>query len=73
MLQQVGRCFNGGVNSGGFGSNNFILTEQSPLSGASSEAIVYVAVVDSVGNWVYRIPASEVRSRVVEGTLLSRI
>eukprot|EP00666_Eupelagonemidae_sp_cell4sb_P009209 gene9209-3501_t len=26
----------------------------------SPEPIVYVAVVDSVGNWVYRIPASQV-------------
>ncbi len=53
---QIGRCFNGGVNGGGFGSANMILT-----SGETKpEPIVYVAVVDSVGNYVYRIPASQV-------------
>ena len=31
--------------------------QDSPLSGAEAEAIVYVAVVDAVGVWVYRIPA----------------
>jgi hypothetical protein len=57
---QVGRCFTGGVNTGGFGSSNYVLTEASPLSGAPPEPVVYVAVVDSVGNWVYRIPAARV-------------
>ena len=57
---QVGRCFQGGVNGGGFASKNYLLTEASPLSGAPAEPIVYVAVMDSVGNWVYRIPASQV-------------
>ena len=56
---QIGRCFNGGVNSGGFDSPNFLLTEPSPLSGAPPEPTLYVAVVDSVGTWVYRIPAAD--------------
>ena len=56
---QIGRCFNGGVNGGGFGSKNFLLTEPSPLSGAPPEPVVYVAVVDSVGVFVYRIPGDE--------------
>ena len=56
---QVGRCFQGGVNGGGFASQNYLLTEASPLKGAPPEPIVYVAVVDSVGNFVYRIPAAE--------------
>ena len=34
-----------------------IRVQDSPLSGAAAEAIVYVAVVDAVGVWVYRIPA----------------
>ena len=55
---QVGRCFTGGVNGGGFGSENYLLTEASPLAGAPSEPIIYVAIVDSVGNWVYRLPAA---------------
>ena len=55
---QIGRCFNGGVNGGGFGSNNFLLTEPSPLTGAAPEPVIYVAVVDSVGNWVYRVPSA---------------
>ena len=59
---QVGRCFNGGVNTGGFNAANYLLTEPSPLSGAPPEPIVYVAVVDAVGNWVYRIPAGEVEA-----------
>jgi hypothetical protein len=58
---QVGRCFTGGVNTGGFRSSNYVLTEASPLAGAAApEPIVYVAVVDAVGNWVYRIPAARV-------------
>ena len=28
----------------------------------ASEPVVYVAVIDSVGNWVYRLPAAEVSS-----------
>ena len=56
---QVGRCFQGGVNGGGFASRNYLLTEASPLSGAPPEPIVYVAVVDSVGNFVYRLPAAQ--------------
>ena len=52
---QVGRQFVGGVNSGGFASENYLLT--SP-PGPEAEPVVYVAVVDSVGNWVYRVPAS---------------
>ncbi len=60
---QVGRCFQGGVNGGGFSSQNYVLTEESPLiTGALPEPVVYVAVVDSVGNWVYRIPTSEIAS-----------
>ena len=71
----AGRCFSGGVNGGGFDSENWILTEvprsksrmawccltqpqDSPLDGAAPEAIIYVAVVDAVGVWVYRIPAA---------------
>eukprot|EP00041_Stephanoeca_diplocostata_P015178 m.288066 g.288066 ORF g.288066 m.288066 type:complete len:506 (-) comp19954_c0_seq4:193-1710(-) len=55
---QIGRCFNGGINSGGFESRNYLLTapENAP------EPIVYVAVVDSVGNYVYRIPAAKAES-----------
>ena len=73
----AGRCFDGGVNGGGFDSENWILTEvsrsqartarccltqpqDSPLDGAAPEAIIYVAVVDAVGVWVYRIPAAGV-------------
>lgn len=56
---QIGRCFNGGVNGGGFDSPNYILTENSPLAGAPAEPMLYVAVVDSVGTWVYRIPAAD--------------
>lgn len=59
---QVGRCFQGGVNGGGFSTDQYLFTEESPLSGAPPEPIVYVAVIDSVGNWVYRIPAAEVES-----------
>ena len=55
----MGRCFQGGVNGGGFASRNYLLTEASPLSGAPPEPIVYVAVVDSVGNFVYRLPAAQ--------------
>ena len=36
--------------------------EASPINGGKPEPIVYVAVIDSVGNFVYRIPASEVGS-----------
>ena len=59
---QVGRCFQGGVNGGGFSTDNYLLTEASPLKGAPAEPIVYVAVVDAVGSWVYRIPAAEVET-----------
>jgi hypothetical protein len=60
---QVGRCFQGGVNGGGFGTEQYLLTEAGPFAGgAPPEPIVYVAVVDSVGNWVYRIPAAEVEA-----------
>ena len=57
---QVGRCFTGGVNTGGFRSPNWVATEASPLDtpGWAPEAVIFVAVVDSVGNWVYRIPAA---------------
>jgi hypothetical protein len=58
QFNQVGRCFNGGVNGGGFSSRNYLLT----ASAEAPEAVVYVAVVDSVGNWVYRIPATQVES-----------
>ena len=47
--------FPGGVNTGGWSSNNFLLTH--PAS--KPEPVVYVAVVDSVGSWVYRLPADE--------------
>ena len=57
---QVGRCFVGGDDSGGFASPNWLLTEASPVGGAPPEPVVYVAVVDAVGNWVYRIPAGEI-------------
>ena len=52
---QMGRMFNGGINPGGFGSRNYLLTGNA----TDPEPIVYVAVVDSVGNWVYRLPADE--------------
>ena len=58
---QVGRCFQGGVNGGGFGSPNYLLTEPSPLQGGAPEAVVYIAVIDSVGTWVYRVPADSVQ------------
>ena len=29
------------------------------MKGAAPEPIVYVAVVDSIGNWVYRLPADD--------------
>jgi hypothetical protein len=54
---QVGRCFTGGVNTGGFRSDNWVATEASPLAGSPPEPVIYVAVVDAVGTWVYRIPA----------------
>lgn len=55
---QIGRKFNGGHNGGGFGSPNYLLTApQGAVGGATP--IVYVAVVDSVGNYVYRLPASQ--------------
>ena len=58
---QVGRCFVGGDDSGGFGSQNYLLTEASPIGGtAPPEPIVYVAVVDKIGNYVYRIPAAQI-------------
>lgn len=56
---QIGRCFVGGANGGGFSSSNWLSTEASPLSGAPPEPTLYVAVVDSVGVWVYRIPAAD--------------
>jgi len=59
---QVGRCFNEGINSGGFGSDNYLLTEPSPIDGGQPEPIVYVAVVDQVGIWVYRIPSTEIET-----------
>ena len=52
---QVGRQFVGGVNGGGFASDNYLLTAP---PGSEAEPVVYVAIVDSVGNWVYRVPAS---------------
>ena len=52
---RMGRLFPGGVNTGGWRSRNFLLTEPS----STPEPVVYIAVVDSVGNWVYRIPAAE--------------
>ena len=52
---QIGRMFNGGVNTGGFASSNYLLTGGKD----GGEPVVYVAVVDKVGNWVYRIPADE--------------
>ena len=58
---QIGRCFNGGVNGGGVGSQNYVVTSPERSLGPS-EPIVYVAVVDSVGNWLYRIPASQVET-----------
>jgi hypothetical protein len=55
---QMGRLFPGGVNTGGWTSQNYLLTP--PID--APEPIVYVAVVDSVGNYVYRIPAADVES-----------
>ena len=40
---QMGRMFNGGINPGGFGSRNYLLTGNA----TDPEPIVYVAVVDS--------------------------
>jgi hypothetical protein len=54
---QVGRKFNGGHNGGGFGSNNYLITANQGAAG--HEPVIYVAVVDSVGNFVYRIPADQ--------------
>ena len=58
---QMGRKFNGGVNTGGFASQNYLFTAASDAasSTAKAEPIVYVAVVDSVGNWLYRLPADQ--------------
>lgn len=56
---QVGRCFNGGVNSGGFNTRNYVLTEADPHQ---PEPVVYVAVVDRIGTWVYRIPGNDIDS-----------
>lgn len=50
---RMGRLFPGGVNTGGWASRNYLLT--TPAS--DPQPVVYVAVVDSVGNWVYRVPA----------------
>ncbi len=62
---QAGRCFPAGVNPGGFNSQNVLLTERSPFApNQKPEAIVYVAVYDAVGAWVYRIPAADVEARV---------
>ena len=54
---QIGRKFNGGHNGGGFGSPNYLLT--APQGAVGATPIVYVAVVDSVGNYVYRLPADQ--------------
>ena len=59
QFNQIGRCFNGGINGGGFHSENFVVTSPPPLKGAKPQPVVYVAVVDSVGNWLYRLPADE--------------
>jgi hypothetical protein len=70
QYNQIGRCFNGGVNGGGFTSPNWLQTSapvfppggspsSSWLTSPKPEPIVYVVVVDSVGNWVYRMPADE--------------
>ena len=58
---QVGRQFVGGVNTGGFASQNYLHTAARDARAGTSRAepIVYVAVIDSVGTWVYRIPADE--------------
>jgi hypothetical protein len=62
---QAGRCFPAGVNPGGFNSQNVLLTERSPFApNRKPEPIVYVAVYDAVGAWVYRIPAADVEVRV---------
>lgn len=53
---QMGRLWPGGVNTGGWTSNNYLLTP--PID--APEPVVYVAVVDRVGNYVYRIPAADV-------------
>lgn len=58
QCNQMGRCFNGGVNCGGFSSPNYLVTS----SPSKPEAIIYVAIVDSVGNYVYRIPADQAAS-----------
>ena len=61
QYNQIGRCFNGGVNGGGFTSPNYLETSPATMDthapDASAIPFLYVAVVDSVGNWVYRIPA----------------
>lgn len=56
---QMGRQFNGGVNTGGFGTEQYLYTAAKDAAAGTdaAEPIVYVAVVDSVGNWVYRLPA----------------
>jgi hypothetical protein len=64
---QAGRCFPAGVNPGGFNSQNVLLTESSPFApNHTPEPIVYVAVYDAIGAWVYRIPAAEVEARESE-------
>jgi hypothetical protein len=60
QFNQIGRCFVGGVNGGGFTSPNWLQTSPAPTDpGVAAEPYVFVVVVDSVGNWVYRIPADE--------------
>ena len=63
QFNQIGRCFNGGVNGGGFTSKNYVQTSPPgpgffPAAGAI-QPFIYVIVVDSVGNYVYRLPADE--------------
>lgn len=36
QYNQIGRCFNGGVNGGGFSSENFLLTASADIQNGSS-------------------------------------
>jgi len=73
-INQFGRCFPSQVASdwgtnanGGWGANwetsSYMLGSDPAVD--KDEPIVYVAVVDSVGVWVYRIPSIDLESELV--------
>jgi hypothetical protein len=73
-INQFGRCFPSQVASdwgtnanGGWGANwetsSYMLGSDPAVD--KDEPIVYVAVVDSVGVWVYRIPSIDLESELI--------